>query len=117
MKVRDLIERLGLVTAAGARGTAAEVTSGYSGDLLSDVMAHAPAGCVWLTVQGHQNIIAVAVLREMAAVILTGGRRPDEETVDKAEQEGIPVLLSPDGAYALAGRLHALGVKGDAAGG
>ena len=77
-------------------------------------MADAPRGCVWLTVQGHQNIIAVAVLREMAAIILTGERLPDEETVLRADQEGIPVLLWPGDAYELAGRLYSMGVGGAA---
>ena len=55
-------------------------------------MGNAPAGCAWMTVQGHQNIIAVAVLREMAAIVITGGQKPDAETIDKADQEGIPVF-------------------------
>ena len=84
---------------------------GHCGDLLSEVMANAPVGCVWMTVQGHQNIVAVAVLKEMAAIILTGGQIPDDETLQKAEEEGIPVLLSPDSSYDIAGRLQAGGVK------
>jgi predicted transcriptional regulator len=115
MNVREMSERLGLKPAAGTRGMERTVTSGYCGDLLSDVMAHAPRGCVWLTVQGHQNIIAVAVLRESAAVVLAGGRLPDEDTLLKADQERIPVLLWPEGAYELAGRLYTMGITGFAA--
>jgi predicted transcriptional regulator len=110
MIVKELAEHYGLKVAAGAEGLDREVSRGYCGDLLSDAMANAPIGCVWLTVQGHQNIIAVAVLREMAAIVLTGGRLPDEDTVLKANQEGIPILLWPDSAYELAGRLYSMGV-------
>ena len=63
-----------------------------------------------MTVQGHPNIVAVSVLREMAAVVLTGGRAPDPDTVSKADQERIPILLWPGSAFELAGRLYAAGV-------
>ncbi|MCU0539561.1 MAG: DRTGG domain-containing protein [Desulfobacterales bacterium] len=116
MKVREMMERFGLTAATGGKGLDREVKGGYCGDLLSEVMASAPQGCVWLTVQGHQNIVAVAVLREMAAVILTGNRRPDEETLRKADQEGIPILIWPQSAYDLAGRLYESGVGKPAAG-
>jgi predicted transcriptional regulator len=110
MRVRELVEGFGLKTVAGEQGLDREVKGGYCGDLLSDVMANAPVGCIWLTVQGHLNIVAVAVLREMAAIIITGGREPDEETVQKADQERLPILTWPHSAFMLAGRFYALGV-------
>ncbi len=63
-----------------------------------------------MTVQGHQNIVAVAVLREMAAIIITGGQTPDDETSQKAAQEGIPILLWANSSYSLAGRLFSAGI-------
>lgn len=110
MNVKQLVGLLNLTVAAGAGGLDREIRDGYCGDLLSDVMANAPMGCVWLTVQGHVNTVAVAVLREMAAVIISGGREPDEETVRKADVEFIPFLRSPLSAYDLCGWLHGLGV-------
>jgi predicted transcriptional regulator len=110
MKVQQMMDWFQLRLAAGDNGLGREVQGGYCGDLLSDVMANAPAGCVWLTVQGHQNIVAVAVLREIAAVILTGDRPPDPDTLKRADQENIPILLWGRSAYELAGELYALGV-------
>ena len=110
MTVKDLVERFGLQVVAGEKGLDRQVEDGYSGDLLSEIMANAPEGCVWLTIQGHQNTVAVAVLREMAAIIITGGQSPDDETLQKANLENIPILLWPDSAYQLAGRLYAMGV-------
>lgn len=115
MNVKEMLERFGLQAATAGKGLEREIKGGYCGDLLSEIMANAPQGCVWLTVQGHQNIVAVAVLREMAAVVLTGGRAPDEETLRKAEQEGIPILIAPHSAYELAGRLYTAGVGNPAA--
>ena len=110
MQVKDLVSQFKLTMVAGEKGLERRVKDGYCGDLLSEIMANAPEGCVWLTIQGHQNIVAVAVLREMAAIIITGGQTPDEETLDKANREEIPVLLWPNSAYELVGRLYALGV-------
>ncbi|MDX1708727.1 MAG: DRTGG domain-containing protein [Desulfobacterales bacterium] len=110
MLVKDLVEKFDLSIAAGEKGLDREVREGYCGDLLSEIMGNAPAGCVWMTVQGHQNIVAVAVLREMAAIIVTGGQEPDEETIQKADQEGIPILRCPDSSYRLAGRIFSAGV-------
>lgn len=102
MKVKDLKEQIDLVLVAGEAGLGRTISGGYCGDLLSDVMANATEHCVWLTVQAHQNIVAVAVLKEMAAIIITCGNKPDKATCDKADQEKIPLFLSERSAFDLA---------------
>jgi len=110
VKVEEIAKRLELSAATGEKGLDREADAGYCGDLLSDVMANSKKGALWLTIQSHQNIVAVAVLRELAAIILVNGRVPDEETKTKAEAEGIPILLSPLPAYELAGKLCEIGI-------
>ena len=110
MNVKELVQRFNLHVAAGQKELDRRIQGGYCGDLLSDVMANAPDGCIWLTVQTHQNIVSVAVLHEMAAIVLTGGHAPDQETIDKAEEESVPILMWPKSAYDLAGLLYAAGV-------
>ena len=110
MNVETIKDLFHLEVAAGENGLNREVKGGYCGDLWSDVIANSTGGLVWLTIQAHQNIVAVAVLKEMAAIILVNGHLPDEETKAKAEDEGIPILLSPLKAYQLAGKLYEIGV-------
>jgi len=110
MLVKDLVKEFDLSIAAGKNGLDREVMDGYCGDLLSEIMGNAPAGCAWMTVQGHQNIVAVAVLREIAAIIITGSQTADDDTIKKADQEGIPILLWPHSSFRLAGRLFSAGV-------
>ena len=110
MKLSEIVEKLELDIRAGADHLDVEVTRGYASDLMSDVMAHASEGALWITLQTHQNIVAVAVLREMAAIIITGGQTPDDETIKKADKEGIPLLLWLNSSFHLAGRLFNVGV-------
>jgi predicted transcriptional regulator len=110
MNVEEIQNKLQLETVAGEKGLNKEVSGGYCGDLLSDVMANAEPGSLWFTIQAHQNIVAVAVLRELAGIVLVNGRTPDDDTKAKAEEEGIPILISPSPAYHLAGRLYELGI-------
>lgn len=101
MNVKELAEKYGLTVVAGASGLDRTVNGGYSGDLLSEVMGNAGLGCVWFTVQAHQNIVAVAVLREMAAIVVTGGASPSSETIEKADMENIPVLTYSGSSFEL----------------
>ena len=112
MTLREVAEKLGMKPVAGHSRLSREFTRGYVSDLLSDVMANAKAGDVWVTLQVHQNIVAVAALKELAAVILIGGRQPERQTLAKAEAENIPLLLTELPAFEVAGRLYQMGISG-----
>lgn len=87
-----------------------QVQCAYTCDLLSWVMAKGQAGCAWITVQTHINVIAVAVLHDMACVICPEGIAMQEESIKKAQEEGIAVISSPLTAYSICGILHQLGI-------
>jgi predicted transcriptional regulator len=110
--VSDIVNFLGLKIRTGENQLNEEVTGGYASDLLSDVIAHSGKGNIWVTIQTHPNIVAVATMKELAGIILTGGREPDAETVQKAEEEGIPILVSPLFTFELVGRLYQIGISG-----
>ena len=112
MKLSDLVTSFELKVETGKDRLLEVVTGGYAGDLLSEVIAHSRKGNVWLTIQTHPNIVAVATMKELTGIILTGGREPDAETIRKAEEEGIPLLVSPLFTFELAGRLYRAGIPG-----
>lgn len=114
MTVREVAEKLDLELLAPYGDLAAEITGGYAGDLLSDVMAHAAPGQLWVTLQSHPNVAAVAALKDLAAVVLVNGRRPDADTVEKAREHKLTLLGTPLTSFELAGRLYALGIRGGA---
>ena len=107
MKVIDLVEKLELTVFSGQKGLNNELTGGYVSDLLSDVMGFASEGQVWITLQTHQNVLAIASLKDLAAVILVKGLQPDEDTLKHSEEEGIPLLGTEMGTFEIAGKLYA----------
>jgi predicted transcriptional regulator len=110
MNLREISEQLSLEVCAAEGKLDTEVMGGYASDLLSYVMARAKEGDVWVTMQSHINVVAVASLVNLAAVIITEGTKPEPATLEKADQEGIPILVTPLTSYVVAGRLYELGV-------
>ena len=108
MKLQSVVKELGLKVRTGADRLDVEVTGGYVGDLLSDVIANGREGNVWITRQIHQNIVAVATLKELAGIVIVAGNEPAEDTQRKAAQEGIPVLVSDLPCFETAGRIYRL---------
>ena len=86
-------------------------SGGYASDLLSCVMAGAPHQGIWITLQAHANIVAVAALLELSAVIITEGAMPDSATINKANQEHITLLSTSASTYTVVGKLWASGLK------
>ena len=99
MTVQELTERLGLSVCSGSEGLGREIKGGYTSDLLSDVMGHAKEGDVWVTLQTHKNIMAIASLKDLAAIVLVKGRIPEEDTAAESEEEGIPILSAKEVSY------------------
>ena len=110
MTVAKVMEALGLKLLTKDVCLEGEVTGGRVCDLLSVVMAEGEAGMAWITVQTHLNVIAVASLHEFSCVIVSGDAAVEAETLEKAQAEGIPVLVSPETNYSLAGKLYQLGI-------
>lgn len=114
MIVQEIVSALACEVVAGADRLDAEVSGGYAADLLSCVMAGARTGNVWVTLQAHPNVIAVAQLLNLAAVIVTEGMQPTEETLAKANEHHLPLLLTSADTFTIVGRLVTLGVQGNA---
>jgi hypothetical protein len=112
MKLRDLVKEFGLDVKAGSGNLNQEVTGGYASDLLSDVLAHAEDGALWVTLHIHQNIVAVASHKGLSGIVLVQGRQPEKDTIAKAEEEDIPIMVTELPAFELVGRLYKAGIRG-----
>lgn len=110
MTVRELMTLLDAKNLTEGTDESAEITCGYACDLLSWVLSHGKQGMAWSTVQTHVNVIAVAVLMEMACVILVEGVEPEAASMDKATDEGLPVLTTAKTAYEVCALMGRAGV-------
>ena len=111
MKLDELARQLELDVQTAKKKLDVQVTGGYVSDLLSWVMAKAQVGNVWITIQAHSNIVAVANLISLSGIIVAEGVTPEPATLEKAEQEGIPILTTQLPMYAVAGKMHELGIR------
>jgi hypothetical protein len=89
-----------------------DVSAGHASDLLSDVLANAPAGGILVTIQVHLNVIAVSVHAGVAAVIFASGRVPEESVRARAVEEGIQLYTSKQPTFDVAGQLYTFGLRG-----
>lgn len=110
--VQQIIENLELEILTRQAQTDCAVTGGYASDLLSDVMAHAKPGNLWVTLQIHQNIVAVAALKELSGIIIVLGREPEQDILDKARSEQVCLLRTARNTFDIVGRMYALGIRG-----
>ncbi len=108
MKLKEIVENLQLQVLVGQERLETEVTGGYTSDLLSDVMANSKGKNLWVTLQTHENIVAVAKLKDLAGIIIINNRKPDEETLKRARDEQVPLLASGESAFSVTGKLYGL---------
>lgn len=111
MKLSTIIEGLELEIVTGETGIRnIEVDGVYIGDLLSLVMAKAKHDEIWITIQTHINVVAIADLLDLGAILVAENMEIDEDTMEKAANMDIVILKSKLSAYELACRLHDLGM-------
>jgi len=112
MNLQQIIDQLNLTVLTENRELSnISPTGGYSSDLLSCVMAGARKGYLWITLQAHLNIVAVAALNEVAAIIITENAQPDAASIAKANQQGVILLSSTQSTYEINGKLWQLGIR------
>lgn len=113
MRVEELEKLLNAKNLTEGAELTKDITCGYSCDLLSWVLAHGKPGMGWCTVQTHVNVIAVAVLMDMACVIMTENVEPEPATLQKAIEEGMPILSTPKTAYEVCGFMSKAGIPAE----
>jgi len=110
MKVGEIVQLLSLTNITHSGDLETEIKGGYTSDLLSNVMGQAKPGMIWVTMQGHHNVVAVASLIGLAAVIITGGTKIEADTITKAEENELTVFSTNMSSYEVTGKLYALGI-------
>ena len=103
MNLKEIIEKLSLVALTNIENK--EVSGVFISDMLSDIMSSAETGNIWLTVQTHKNVVSAANLIDIAAVIVTNGKKVPEDTIELANRFHVIILSSPLSSFQLASKL------------
>jgi len=112
VKLKEIIDKLSLEVKCAIDKLDTEIQEGYASDLLSDVIANSKENDLWITLQIHPNIVAVASMKGLSGIVIINGREPDEETLRKATEEKIPIMVSRMPAFELIGNLYVMGING-----
>ncbi|MFO7694674.1 MAG: hypothetical protein R6V57_16445 [Vicinamibacterales bacterium] len=112
MTVIELARLLDGALVGPALSGSRDVRGGYCSDLLSDVMANAEDGDAWITLQRHVNTVAVAQLKNLAAIVIVSGRQPEADVAARAAGHGVAMVTTPCTAFEAAGRLYEAGLRG-----
>jgi hypothetical protein len=113
MNLSELIGTYGLTVFAPPVDGQPKVTFGYASDMLSDVIANTGKDCVWVTMQTHANIIAVAALKDVGAIVIVSNHKPADDTIAMAKQKGICVLGTGMTTFEICGQLYTAGIRAE----
>lgn len=108
MTTQDVIENIGLKPLSQFEHR--DVDGVFVSDMVSDVMAGAKSGNLWLTVQTHKSIVPAANLVDVSAIVITSGKKVPQETTDLASKFKIAILSSDLPTFELVGKLYQLGL-------
>ena len=111
MKLKEITTKLELTTATKFFDGERTVSGAYTSDLLSDVIANVKRENIWVTLQTHVNIAAVATLKEVTAIIIVLNKEIDKDTLEKAESEKITILKTALNSFQISGKLYELGIR------
>jgi hypothetical protein len=112
MKLSTVAQSLSLVLLTAPKDlNAIDATTGYASDMLSCVMSGASRGSIWVTLQAHVNVVAVAALLDLAAIIITENASPDPSTISKANEKGILLFSTPLASFEVVGKLWEMGIR------
>lgn len=107
MDVKELVEKLDLRVLCG-EDLERKVSGCYCGDLLSWVMSRANEGDIWLTVMGNINSVGVAVLADVACIVLTENAALDSDALSRAKQNDVIILQTDKNSYQMAAAISKL---------
>jgi len=113
MQLDQITKQLNLSVLTQTDLSKIHVRNGYCSDLLSCVMTGAESDDLWITLMAHNNIVAVAALLDLSAIIITENAQPEEATIQKANDNGVILLSTQNSNFHTIGKLWELGIRAE----
>ena len=110
MKISEVAEILQAETCCGGELFDQEVNSACGADLMSDVLAYVKDQPVLLTGLMNPQVIRTAFMMDIRCIAFVRGKKPDENMMKLARDNGVVLLSTQYTMYTACGRLYAGGL-------
>jgi len=110
MKVKEVVEICQGTLLTPDVDLDVDIKGGFSGDLMSDVLASVQAEAVLITGLCNPQVVRTALIADIKLIIFGRGKKPGEDIINLAIEENLPIAYSPLGLYEIAGRLTKAGL-------
>ena len=87
-----------------------EIAGAMGADLMSDVLTSIKPESVLLTGLCNPQVVRTALIADIHAIVFTRGKNPDQQTIDLANEENIPLIMTTLGLYEACGILYQAGL-------
>lgn len=111
MKLNDIISKLNGKVLNSKTNLDIEIKGAGGADLMSDVLASIQPHAVLLTGLCNPQVVRTAMMADVLAIILVRGKMPPFETIRLAEEEHIPLIITPYGMFEACGILYQAGLS------
>ncbi len=112
MQIRDVRDILDAELLSGKELLDVEVRAACGSDMMSDVLAYVKDQAVLLTGLLNQQAIRTAAMMDMVCVVFVRDKRPSEEILAIAKENGIAVMTTTHRMFTSCGLLYEAGLNG-----
>ena len=112
MKISKMQELLGAEVLCCEENLGKHVYSAFGCDLMSDVLAYVTDQAVLLTGLVNPQVIRTALMLDMVCIVFVRSKRPNEEMIALAKENGIVMMSTDKTLYSTCGLLYSNGLIG-----
>lgn len=114
MKISQLARIIDAQFVCGEDLQDTEIQSAFSCDLMSDVLAYVKdSDGALLTGLANPQVVRTVAMMDMRCIIFVRNKKPDEKTIELAQQNGIAVLQCRHNMFTACGLLYESGMRGE----
>ena len=109
MTLREAAKILDAEILTGEERLDEEVKSACGSDMMSEVLAFTKEHSLLLTGLCNPQVMRTAEMLDLMCVVFIRGKRPTEEMLEMAQEEGMTVMATQLGMYTACGKLYTAG--------
>ncbi len=112
MKICEIQKHLSAEVLTCSDSLDRDVNSACGSDMMSDVLAYVKDQAVLLTGLVNTQVVRTAMMMDMLCIVFVRNKKPTEEILSLARENGIVVMTTGMRMYDACGRLYSNGLQG-----